>query len=497
MANEALPFLLNDIQNSNPLIRALSLRTISTVHVKEYVESLVIPLRKLLHDEDPYVRKTAAIAVAKLHGHDKVGIEKTKLIDELKVLLVDPNTTVVANALVSLMDICKRSSTIKMSLNMSIASKLVAALDNGSEWSQVYILESLMLLDNVESVDAVILAERISPRLQHANSSVTLTTTRVLLHLIKYMENRSDVLVVLRKLTPPLVTLISAVPELQFVALRNVMLIMDQHPEVLKDEIRVFFCKYNDPIYVKLSKLEIMIKLANESNVYKVLEELKEYATEIDIEFVRKAVNATGKLAIQIEIAADQCVATLMDLVTTKVSYVVQEATVVIKDIFRRYPGRYEHNISTLCENLDSLDEPEAKTAMVWIVGQYADRIENADELLDDFYYSFEEEALSVQLALLTASVKLFLVRPSKGQDLVLKLLTYATKEAENPDLRDRGYIYWRLLSTNLEEAKRIVLSDMEIDVHDFTDGFKNRENGGDALLENLGTLSSVFHKIL
>jgi vesicle coat complex subunit len=80
----------------------------------------------------------------------------------------------------------------------------------------------------------------------------------------------------------------------------------------------------------------------------------------------------------------------------TKVSYVVQEAIVVIKDIFRRYPNQYESIIGTLCENLDVLDEPEAKSAMIWIVGQYADRIENSDELLEDFSFTFKEEPAEV-----------------------------------------------------------------------------------------------------
>jgi len=39
----------------------------------------------------------------------------------------------------------------------------------------------------------------------------------------------------------------------------------------------------------------------------------------------------------------------------------MQEAIIVIKDIFRKYPNKYESIISTLCENLDSLDEPEAR----------------------------------------------------------------------------------------------------------------------------------------
>ena len=51
---------------------------------------------------------------------------------------------------------------------------------------------------------------------------------------------------------------------------------------------QVFFCKYNDPIYVKLEKLDIMIALASERNIDQVLLELKEYATEVDVDFVRK-----------------------------------------------------------------------------------------------------------------------------------------------------------------------------------------------------------------
>ena len=63
----------------------------------------------------------------------------------------------------------------------------------------------------------------------------------------------------------------------------------------------------------------------------------------------------------------------------------------------------------TLCQNLDSLDEPEAKAAMIWIIGQYANRIENSDVLLDDFLYSFHDEiGGSPTGALLTATVKLY-----------------------------------------------------------------------------------------
>lgn len=53
--------------------------------------------------------------------------------------------------------------------------------------------------------------------------------------------------------------------------------------------------------------------------------------------------------------------------------------------------------IATLCENLDSLDEPEARAAMIWIVGEYAERIDNADELLESFLEGFHDESTQVE----------------------------------------------------------------------------------------------------
>ena len=52
---------------------------------------------------------------------------------------------------------------------------------------------------------------------------------------------------------------------------------ISSRPDILKNEMKVFFVKYNDPIYVKLEKLDIMIRLTNATNIAQVLAELKEY----------------------------------------------------------------------------------------------------------------------------------------------------------------------------------------------------------------------------
>lgn len=174
--------------------------------------------------------------------------------------------------------------------------------------------------------------------------------------------------------------------------------------------------------------------------------ELKDYAQEVDVLFVRKSVSAIGRVAIKLEGACDRCIVVLRQLIQLKIEYIVQEAIIVLKDIFRKYPGKYESIIKDLCDNLKQLDNADARAAMIWIIGQYADLIENSVALMTDFAENFKDETKAVQLAILNSSVKVYLKLEGEAEDLITQVLTFATEESDNPDLRNRGYIYWRML---------------------------------------------------
>ncbi|KAB5528767.1 hypothetical protein PHYPO_G00143960 [Pangasianodon hypophthalmus] len=494
MAIMAVNTFVKDCEDPNPLIRALAVRTMGCIRVDKITEYLCEPLRKCLKDEDPYVRKTAAVCVAKLHDINAQLVEDQGFLDTLKDLISDSNPMVVANAVAALSEIAEsHPNSNLLDLNPQTINKLLTALNECTEWGQIFILDCLANYTPRDDRESQSICERVTPRLSHANSAVVLSAVKVLMKFMEMLPKDLDYYgTLLKKLAPPLVTLLSAEPELQYVALRNINLIVQKRPEVLKHEMKVFFVKYNDPIYVKLEKLDIMIRLASQANIAQVLAELKEYATEVDVDFVRKAVRAIGRCAIKVEQSAERCVSTLLDLIQTKVNYVVQEAIVVIKDIFRKYPNKYESVIATLCENLDSLDEPEARAAMIWIVGEYAERIDNADELLESFLEGFHDESTQVQLQLLTAIVKLFLKKPTETQELVQQVLSLATQDSDNPDLRDRGYIYWRLLSTDPVAAKEVVLAEKPL-ISEETDLIEPTLL--DELICHIGTLASVYHK--
>ncbi|KAF8824375.1 hypothetical protein HHX47_DHR8000392 [Lentinula edodes] len=409
--------------------------------------------------------------------------------------------TVVANTVAALTDIhIAASSQPSISPNdpalfpisSSILTKLLIALNECSEWGRVAILNALARYVAKDDKESEHICERVVPQFQHVNGSVVLAAVKVIMIHMRGVRREDLIKQLVRKMAPPLVTLLSSPPEVQWVALRNINLLLQKRPDILSNEMRVFFCKYNDPLYVKVEKLDIMVRLAGENNVDALLSELKEYASEVDVDFVRKSIKAIGQTAIKIDAAAERCVHVLLDLIDTRVSYVVQEAVVVMKDIFRKYPSTYEGIIPTLCANLDELDEPEAKASLIWIIGEYANKIDNADELLGIFVDTFTEESYPVQLQTLTAVVKLFLKKPDSSQGIVQRILNTATKDCDSPDVRDRAYIYWRLLSTDPGAAKAVVLAQRPpISIP--------RTTVAPALLEELlgevSSLASVYHK--
>lgn len=89
--------------------------------------------------------------------------------------------------------------------------------------------------------------------------------------------------------------------------------------------------------------------------------------------------------------------------------------------------------------------------AYLWIPSrknpiQYAHSVSLSNQLVS--------HGLQVQLQTLTAVVKLFLKKPDSSQGIVQRVLNTATKDCDSPDVRDRAYIYWRLLSTDPGAAK-------------------------------------------
>jgi len=493
---EYIDFLLKNFENQDPIIRGFAVKSAGKVANEETVERLVPIIIRGSSNTDPYVRKAASLAILSLHQTKASFIDRFKLSPVLKQLVEDSNPNVAANAVSTLSEINEtRSTPLFLPTTVSV-NNLLAAIDQATEWGQVQILDFVCSYQPSNAADARGIISRVSSRLSHANSAVVLSAIRCCLQMNLFVEDQQKIRETLTKVVLPLVTLLNNSAPIQYIALKSILVLLRHYKRMLSSEVTIFFCKFDDPLYMKLAKLDVILTLVTTQNVGKVLEELFDYAQQADVEFVRRSISSIGQLAVLFESAAASCVDKIVALVESKIHFVVQECIVVAVDIFRRYPESYLAIIPKICLSLNgNLDDHRAKAAMVWILGHYASRIGNAGELIDNFFIDdFIEDTPDVQLSILTATLKYYLSNPEEGEDLLRVVFDMATNQVENPDIRDRAYQYIEMVSKFPELVRAIVQPEDETAMKPSLVSYDPELV--ESLIPLIGTLSVLYMKL-
>lgn len=249
-------------EKTSPLMRALAIRTMGCIRIEKITIEFTESLKNALQDYDPYVKKTAAIAVSKLFAISPKIVIEQDMIKLLQNLLQDGNAIVVANACASLLEISNVTGKnyFKLNKNQNL-SKLLTAVNESNEWGQIYILEALSIYDPAGTEEAEQICERILPRLAHNNPAVLLSSVKVIIKNIDFIKDATIRAGLVKKLAAPLISLLSCEAELQYVALRNINFILQKQPSIFENNIKMFYCKFNDPVYVFTSRLRRLIFL--------------------------------------------------------------------------------------------------------------------------------------------------------------------------------------------------------------------------------------------
>lgn len=464
-AISALPFIIDDYRrnkNKSAVDACSALKTIASIQTKVYMDALIPLLEDAFSNSIPSIRSTAAYCIAMIFKNNEAENpgSGSALLQMLNNALNDEDLDVVAAALNSLGDITLKSDKLKLSTDKEHALKLTKCMASCREWCQVSILNALPTFVPQDHKTASDLIDIILPYLQSDNSSIALNALRVIIYLSYYINNVLDVFPSLpQSISAAVSNLMLKPPEVQFLAMRNVILLLLDKPALLDLDIRMFFCQYDDLLYIKDTKLEIIFLLANKENMDTVLAELQEYAMEIDVQMVRKSIRAIGNLAVKIEPTSEKCVTVLADLLSESISYVIEEIAIISKDILRKYPGTFDYIISMLVDRIDLINESDAKASIIWILGEYSSSISQSVTLLKKFTETFMDEPTETQLTLLTAIMKAHACQPYNKElhVLVEDILEMTIVDIDNPDLRERGLFYWRLLSSGLPNIIDII----------------------------------------
>ena len=238
--------------------------------------------------------------------------------------------------------------------------------------------------------------------------------------------------------------------ETSYSILRYLISVVKMYPEVVGDDYSHFICDYKDPFFIKIEKMEIMYAMTNKRNAKKILEEFYQYHKEINPEFVKLALKYIFKIALKVKIEAPYAINIYKRIIdnlndgSELFNDIAIGAAVIIRS-FPKVKGGTDI-VKAISKIYKSLWDQEAKVAFIWLLGEYCEKVDDSGPILEHFSTNFFSQTSAVQLQVLNSGIKMYLNEIPPIDEVLQSLLQQISDKSTSPDLRDRGYIYWRLL---------------------------------------------------
>ncbi|KAJ8019580.1 AP-4 complex subunit beta-1 [Holothuria leucospilota] len=230
----------------------------------------------------------------------------------------------------------------------------------------------------------------------------------------------------------------------------------------LTKHYKKLFCRYNDSVHIKCQKIELLEMISTENNSKEILEELNSHCLDVSPDVSCKAINGISYIAKKLETFRQPAVQILLNLL--EVERVAGLAINALKDLIDLDGFQsYKLDILSVIPSLwTTVEDQKGKVAILWIIGEHGKAIPDAPYLLEAMIDNLEEEHRPMVVSnLLTATTKLFFSRPAECQDMLGKLLEFCVENKKNMLLREKGHLYYRLLSEDLTLAEKVICSSM------------------------------------
>lgn len=490
---------INTIQKSlsdtNPLVRAMALKTMSGIRVPVISQIVSLAIKKGVADMSPVVRKAAALAIPKCYRLDPS--QAPQLTEYLSTLIGDKQYFVAGAAVAALLEMCPERLDLVHRHYRGLVRKIV----DMDEWSQLAVLRLMTVYARkcfprrkvsvkqkaqdtsaddfygegsetaVEEVveldpDLKLFFHSIRPLLQSRNSGVVIAVTRC------YVDIGTPEYV--KMAVGPLVALMRGAQDIQQLALYNIVSVCLLRPNDFVKYASHFLVRSTDSEPVWELKLEVLTILFPHSPLHVkslILKELEHFSQGTDKVLVREAVRAIGRCAQSDSATSPRCLKLLLSQITSLDGTLAAESLTVIRHLIQQDPNSHVGTVVRLAKNLDSATDPQARATIIWLVGEFSG-LDGEDNIAPDVLrilvkdFASESEAAKGQIVLLAAKVFLHhLNRRSEAEkekdaeedppqekdthqierlwDYVTLLVRYDTSY----DLRDRARMYRALLA--------------------------------------------------
>ncbi|KAF1744636.1 hypothetical protein MXB_4065 [Myxobolus squamalis] len=379
--------LQKGLKFTNHVIRGLSLRTLIHLHapliVQLQYQAVISVLFISLTDSSSYLKKIACAGIHTLVKNSPE-IDLGQCFEILVEFLSSESDIVFGSALFILyfyftarIDILhKNFFRLCNSLRRMDELYIPIALELLTIYSRKYFSDQRLcdsLSDSEETNQKVMDADfefllySCIPLLSHRNSAVVTGVVR----LIHYCAPESFNQLILE----PMVMLLSTKPFLNDVLTYNIDALMSSRPKLFNDYIHMFFVRIKDEIKTKKKKVDILVRLINLDNCWKILDEFqlrkKVYVKYPDFIFAAYTVSKLIDCATLVpDMINDIFDIILILLKSNRECVLVLRALLQINtDINKKF---VQFNLSSITERLimmfSGISEPLARESIIWLV---------------------------------------------------------------------------------------------------------------------------------
>ena len=483
-----------DLSNRNQLIRALALRIMCGIRVRDIIAIQVMTVKKAAFDTSPYVRKVACLCVPKVYALDaSMGGELAEVVEKL---LHDRSTMVLSSAVAAWREVCPA----RYDMLHSVYRKLVHTMADFDEWGQILALQTLTEYARTQFVDPRVgtdalraaAAERAVQKKKTAKkdkkkkkkgfysdeSSVTDSDAEEESGAAGGLVDDGDVsldadhdlllrasLPLLRSRSTAVVLQVAAVysalaprsretsiqvgealtrcmrshREVQYLLLGNIVTMAKTTPGMFRRYLKQFFIAESEPQFVKGMKVDILAALAAPDNAGLILKELTAYVKHDDKDFAVKAIRAAAAVGTAVPEVANRVLRGLMALVASPEPEVVAHAVVAIRQLLQQKTTTGDGVILQLVGMLPQISTAAARSSMVWLVGEFLHKpavAHVAPDTLRILAKGFRDEQPSVkeQIVTLAAKIWAFLFLPRDSGVVVAATATAAAGTSDPTD---------------------------------------------------------------
>eukprot|EP00002_Diphylleia_rotans_P017581 TRINITY_DN3410_c0_g2_i4.p1 TRINITY_DN3410_c0_g2~~TRINITY_DN3410_c0_g2_i4.p1 ORF type:complete len:672 (+),score=113.87 TRINITY_DN3410_c0_g2_i4:113-2017(+) len=455
----AVNILHKELSSESPLVRGSALRTLASMQVPEISQVVLISLKSCIHDQSPYVRKTAALCIRPVYALDPD--IKDELVECLDVLLRDDELQVVGAAIVSHLSLCPD----RLSMYEYRFHQLCKHIDELDEWLLPSVINALtrfarvknkapyqnpsvahtnqsngqdsFLLD--DSVDSMLemLVNAASGLLHHTNTAVVMSAACLIYHIGSFDR--------LYEVGKPLIFRLKLETAQSFTILQHILLISRNRPDVFRPFVQDLFPSFRETKVIFDLKWQVLVNLVNETNISKYISHFKIYLLCYDPDVTALALPYLADCILRVPEQASVGMQIIIRYLNHSEENVTTAAMLALRKVISPEIPPTANVMKRLSRHVIELNHTQSRSSAAWILGEY---LHITPEIIPDtvrqLLLKIHDQPVEMKTQILNLAVKACLAGIQQG-DLMAKYAIDVCLYDADVDLRDRARFHKKI----------------------------------------------------